>query len=115
MKTEVRCVYINMAFVYNVKRFNELHRFCQKNGYGYLIIDDRGNSIYDLKKRTLDPSLTDKLNAILNNRGMVIWNDIKEIKQTHTVLNEDISAYILQNKLHFTMQPFCIKRRDGDN
>lgn len=105
---------INMAFVYNIKRCNELHRFCQKNGYGYLIIDDRGNSIYDLKKRTLDPSLADKFNDILTRRSIIIWNDIIEIKQIQPVSNADIAAYVLQNKLHFTMQPFCIKRRNGD-
>lgn len=102
---------VNMAFIYNIERCNALHSFCKKHGYGYLITDDHGNSILDIKNRTVDQELTDILNSILNNNGLIVWNDIKAIKQTQSVSNHDISAYVLQNKLHFTLKPFCIKRR----
>lgn len=102
---------INMAYIYNIKRCNALHRFCRENGYGYLIIDDRGNSIYDIKNRTVDPFLTERFDTLLKNQGMIVWNNIKEIKLTHPVSNADIAAYVLQNRLHFTMNPFCIRHR----
>jgi len=102
---------VNMAFIYNIQRCNALHIFCKEKGYGYLIIDDRGNSIYDIKSRRLDEELVATLNNILNSQSMIVWKNIKEIKQTRPVPNEDIAAYVLQNRLYFTMEPFCIKRR----
>ena len=102
---------VNMAFIYNIQRCNALHSFCKEKGYGYLIIDDRGNSIYDIKSRKLDEELVDTLNNILDSQSMIIWKNIKEIKLTRPVPNEDIAAYVLQNRLYFTMEPFCIKRR----
>lgn len=103
---------LNMAYIYNIQRYNELHRFCKEHGYGYLIIDDRENSIYDIRNRVVDQELVDCLNTVLNNQTMIVWRNIKDIKLTRQVSNADIAAYVLQNKLHFTMEPFCIKRRD---
>ena len=100
-----------MAFIYNIERCNALHRFCKENGYGYLIIDDRGNSIYDIRSREVAPDLVAYFNTILENQTMIVWRNIKDIKLTRPVSNADIAAYVLQNKLHFTMEPFCIKRR----
>jgi len=102
---------INMAFSYNIIRCNELHRFCKENGYGYMIIDDCGRSIYELRSREIDPALEEQLNAILEDQGVIFWRNIKEIKETRSVSNADIAAYVLQNKLHFTREPFCIRRR----
>ena len=105
---------INMAYIYNIERCNELHRFCKEHGYGYLIIDDRGNSIYDIRSRVIDPELVSSFNTILNNQTRIVWRHVKELKETRPISNADIAAYVLQNKLHFTMEPFCIKRRKND-
>ena len=101
----------NMAFSYNIKKANALHMFCKQYGYGYMIIDPyRGTSIYDIKEKEVDGELVDLLNSALDKQGMIMWETVKQIKQTHTVSNEDIAAYVLQNKLNFTLKPFCIKR-----
>lgn len=102
---------INMALCYNIKRFNALHLYCKKHGYGYLITDNQENSIYDIKSRVLDTELCERLNDILDEKGIINWKDIKEIKLSRTVSNADIAAYVLQNKLHFNLQPFLIKRK----
>ena len=102
---------INMALIYNIRRCNELHRFCKENGYGYLIIDDRGNSIYDVKNRVIDDELVSLLNIIIARRGIILWSDIKDLKLTRPVSNLDIAAYVLQNKLYFTMEPYRIMQR----
>ena len=102
---------INMALIYNIRRCNELHRFCKERGYGYLILDDRGNSIYDLKNRTLSPELTEQLDTFLQAQGRIVWANIKEIKHRCPVTNADLAAYVLQNKFHFTLNPFCIRYR----
>ncbi|MBQ7384012.1 MAG: hypothetical protein IJV72_04395 [Clostridia bacterium] len=102
---------VNMAIIYNITRCNALHSFCKENGFGYLIIDDRNNSIFDLKSKELDSALCEELNRILDTNSMIFWNDIKRLKEVYTLRNEEIAAYVLQNKLHFTLEPFCIKRR----
>ena len=89
-----------------------LHLFCKENGYGYLIMDGQGKSIYDIRSRVLDTVLTEKLNAVLQKQGMIVWRNIKEIKSVCPVSNVDIATYVLQNRLRFTMAPFCIKRRE---
>lgn len=104
---------VNMAFIYNIKRCNALHLFCKANGYGYLIVDDRGDSMFDLKNRALDPALKERLDVILQTRKRIVWNDILQIKRRLSVSNADIAAYVLQNKLHFTMEPFCIRYREN--
>lgn len=103
---------INMALIYNVHRCNGLHRFCKDNGYGYLIMDARGDTIYDIKNRVVDSDLTERFDDLLNRQSMIVWNDIKQIKQDRPVANQDIAAYVLQKKLHFTLKPFCIKYRE---
>jgi len=102
---------INMGVVYNISRCNELHRFCKEKGYGYLILDDRGNSIYEIKNRRVDPELADCLNEILQSNNVILWKDVKDIMSVHKITNADIAAYVLQNKLCFTMNPFCIKKK----
>lgn len=99
---------IRMASIYYVGLCNALHLFCAQNGYGYLIMDERGNSIYDLKQRELDPRLTQSLNSILQATGDIWWNDVKALKTTLAIRNEDIVAYVLQNRLRFTVKPFHI-------
>ena len=106
---------VNMALIYNIQRCNALHLFCRENGYGYLIIDDRGNSIYDLRCREIAPDLEEQLGAILGDFGEITWDDVKAIKKTRSVLNADIAAYVMQNQLRFTLKPFRIRRRRETN
>lgn len=104
---------LNMALGYNIKRFNELHRFCKENGYGYLITDPQGRSIYDIRSKELAPEPVEILNDILDKQLCIVWRNIQDIKQMYEFSQVDIAAYILQNRLYFTLKPFCIKRREG--
>lgn len=105
---------INMAFPYNVNRFNELHKFCKQNGYGYLIIDDRGQSIFDLQKMKIDIELEQSLWEILDKRGEILWHDIKDLQDRMriSITNTDLAAFTLGNKLFLLSKPFVIRRRD---
>jgi hypothetical protein len=101
-----------LAVKYNLNRFNSLHSFCKLNGYGYLILDDRMRSIYDYKKAELDKETVAELDAILNSRGVILSNDIDELKQHHHINVDFIISYILQNKLDYSNFPFYIKRKN---
>ena len=105
---------INMAFSYNVNRFNQLHKFCKQNGYGYLIIDDRGCSIFELQKRQIDIELEQSLFEILDKRGEILWTDIKDLheKMGTSVSNTDLAAFALKNKPFLSSMPFVIRHRD---
>ncbi len=106
---------INMALSYNAARFNALHRFCKEHGYGYLIIDNRGNSIYDLKDRVVAPELTCALNNILDKNKRIVWQDIKDLRQSIEISNQDIVAFVLQKKLNFRLSPYCIWQSDQND
>jgi len=100
---------LNMAFSYNLKRFWALRDFCKRRGYGYLIVDDREQALWDLECLPVDPALKSALDAILLSKGRILWDDIFEMKKTHDLTNSLIVAYVLQSKLHFVMDPyFCI-------
>ncbi len=102
---------LNMAFSYNTKRFQALWDFCEKKGYGYLVVDDRGQTPCDLKRLPVDPILKSTLDTILLSKREILWDDILGVKEVHEVTNTLIAAYVLQNELHFVMDPyFCIRR-----
>ena len=101
----------NMALYYNVSRFNELHSYCKRMGYGYLILDERGHSIFDYKNKKLNPLLISELERILDEKDVIIWNDVKDLRKRFEVNAKTLCAYVLQNKLHFSVEPYRIRRR----
>ncbi len=102
---------LNMAFSYNTKRFQALRDFCERKGYGYLIVDDREQTLWDLEHLPLAPTLKSALDAVLSSKGRILWGDIFEVKEAHGLTSTLIAAYVLQSKLHFVMDSyFCIRR-----
>ena len=97
---------LNMAFSYNVKRMRALRDFCERKGYGYLIIDDRDQTLADLKALPVDPTLQDALDGILHSKGEIDWSDIQWVKKTMPLTHSLIAAYVLQNGLHFGTDPY---------
>lgn len=102
---------INLAYNYNLTRFNALHSFCRKNGYGYIVMNDRGKSIYDIKAINVDEALKARLDEILDKRTMIIWSDILKLKEEFKITNETVVAYVLQNNLSFNLKPFTIRKK----
>lgn len=102
---------INMAYLYNIRRENALHDFCKQNGYGYLITDERGHSIGDLQNHPLDPALVKNLDDLLEQKGVIFWGDIKVLRQTVPVTNEDLATYVLTRRLALLQEPFRITHR----
>ena len=74
-------------------------------------MSDRYKSIQQLICTELDTSLECKLNDVLNRQGVISWKNIQQLKSTFTISNEVIVAYVLKNKLKFSMNPFIIKHR----
>lgn len=99
---------INMAIRYNLNRFNALHKFCKENGYGYIITDDRFNSIYDIKHSELNSELEQSLLRILDKFGRIGWSDIQKLKSKFRITNATIAAFVMQNNLNFSLNPFVI-------
>ncbi len=112
-----RCVLVvlvsikNIAVFYNVSRFNQLHEYCAKNGYGYLIMTNSGKSIYDLMALELDPALIAELNGLLETKKRILWPDMESLKARYAINDANIAAYVLQNKLSFSRKPFCIQAK----
>ena len=109
----VTCPTLNMSFSYNIKRFNALHRFCVQNGYGYLVIDDKRNSIYDIKRFNVGDKIKKALDGVLDEKRCILWTDIAALKKSLKITNKDVAAYVLQKKLLFTTKPLCITRQNN--
>ncbi len=100
-----------MALHYNLNRFNALHEYCVKNGYGYLILSETGHSIYDLKEMELEPALTAELDDFLEETGHLLFSDIERLKGHYKITDTVLTAYVLQRRLSFSLLPFRIKKR----
>lgn len=103
---------LNMAIYYNLNRFRALHRFCKENGYGYLIIDDRYNTIFDIRNSEIDKELSEALLQVLNKTGRIVWHDIQRLKSKFNISDSILAAFVIQNKLKFTLDPYVISYYD---
>ena len=65
-----------------------------------------GNSRYIAEK--IAKETEDK---IIEEKGVIFWEDVKEIKETITVTNYDLVKYIDKNNYKLYLQPFLIKKR----
>lgn len=97
---------LNLAYWYNVERFAALRRFCEENGYGYLITDGRSYTQETLMALPIAPQLVGALDSVLKERGWILWQDIGELRQTYTVTQATIAAYVLQKGLVFSTNPY---------
>lgn len=104
---------INMAYGYNIKRFNDLHTYCKRNGFGYLVMNDRFKTIFDVKQTELDRNLVKEFDYVLEKTDSIVWKDIVLLRDKYAITNDIIAAYVLQNKLDFRLKPFRIKKRGG--
>ena len=101
----------HMPIHYNRARCNALHCFCRDHGYGYLITDDRGHSIHDLMQMPTPEEAVGELHRLLKEKGMVTWEDIKELRRTHPLDSLTLSAILMQERLRFSLSPFRILPR----
>ena len=103
---------LSLALYYNVCKMNALHAFSKEEGYGYLILDDQNRSVFDLRRLPVPASTREALLTVLEERGAILEEDIEALRNSHTLTNETLAAFVLSEKLHFAIDPFCIKRRD---
>lgn len=76
---------LNMCEAYNIKKFQALKAYCEQYGFGYLIIDDKNNSFFNIN----EPN--EKFNARileeLDKNSKVKYNKYKEFyDETHASL-----------------------------
>lgn len=94
---------LNMCVSYNIQKFYTLKDYCEKHGYGYLILDDKRNSFFDIN----DPNekFNSALLAELNQNPNIKYDEYKEIYSgTHASL-KNLLTLIKDKKLTLTF-PF---------
>ena len=101
---------INLGFYYNRNRFNKLHEFCKHHGFGYLILDTKFVSIFEIKEMEIDKNLEIEMLSILDTKKLINWEDILLLKKKYKVSKETIVSFVLNNKFRFSLKPFCIKK-----
>lgn len=96
----------------NTARFNALHLFCRENGFGYLILSSRDESIYEIKNMELDKELCALLNERLDMQGYLDWSDLFPLTEHFKINDTVIAAFVLQNHLDYFYKPLRIKRKE---
>ncbi len=100
---------LNMAFRYNVLRIQALARFCEQNGYGYLVMDDRDQTFDSVKAAEVDEGLARALDEVLRQNNRILWPDIVRLKEEHAITNTALASFVLQRGIRLTTTPFfCI-------
>ena len=102
---------LKFAMDYNKHRFKEFKQFCEDNGFGCLIVNHKLMTYEEIMDYSNNVELTRELDKIIEEKGVIFWEDVKEIKETITVTNYDLVKYVDKNNYKLYLQPFLIKKR----
>ncbi|MGE5410989.1 MAG: hypothetical protein ACM3MI_08515 [Clostridiales bacterium] len=91
---------------------NRLTDYCKENGFGLLLTDGK-TTINDLCHRRYDPDLAKEILDKLNENGgrTILFNEIKDVLQSHNSGMTDLLPIVLKYKLTFYNYPFKLTNR----
>ena len=91
----------------NLELYNSLHLFCGEHGYTYMILDENCRSLHKLKEYP-PCELFERLESVLAEKGSILKSDADDIGAD----TEALAAFVLQNRLSFTLSPWKICRKE---
>lgn len=100
----------DMALSENLKIYNLFHRFCGERNMTYMILDEYGHSVYDLRRKSPNPVLAARMDSLLAAKGEITEADLCELG----IDSENLTLYVLQNRLDYFAAPRRIKKREND-
>ena len=91
----------------NIEKFETLKKYCQKYGFGYLIIDERGNSFEHINEENFEfsKSVLDEIDQ----HGHIAYNQYKHIFSQTNASMKNLLSLIKKHKLHFSF-PFLLEK-----
>ena len=101
---------IKLAATYNQKRFKKFIEFCDLNGFGSIICDNRLFTYQDAKNIKINEDAKKEFINELENNKILIWRDIKEIKEKYNITAKELVSFILNSNYYFTTKPFMIRK-----
>ena len=98
---------LNMCEYDNIEKFEALKSYCEKYGFGFLIIDERGNSFEHINEENCEFSKS--VLAEINEHGHIAYQQYKEIFTQSRASVKNLIALIKKHNLHFSF-PFLIEK-----
>ena len=98
---------LKMCEYANIEKFEVLKNYCKKYGFGFLIMDERGNSFEHIVDENCDFSKS--VLAEINEHGHISYHQYKELCTQYNASVKNLIALIKKNKLNFSF-PFLIEK-----
>ena len=107
---EVKPTY-NMMDKLVITKYNALKKYCNKNGYGYVMIDEKYNTFESLFSLNINRELENNFINFVKNKGQINYNDYKDFKSLYPIsMKETVKIVISNNEiLECTIRPFTIR------
>lgn len=91
----------------NIEKFEALKNYCEKYGFGFLIIDERGNSFEHINE--VNCKFSKSVLAEIDEHGHAAYQQYKEIFTQSSASVKNLIALIKKHNLHFSF-PFLIEK-----
>lgn len=98
---------VKMCEAHNIRKFEALKEYCEKNGFGYLIIDDRNNSFYEINKP--NNALNQKIMETLQTNKEMNYCKFRKIYDETKATIKNLLTLIKTYKLKLSY-PFSLRR-----
>lgn len=95
-----------MALSQNLAKWSALKAFCLENGLG-LLVTDGTQAIQQIQKHEIESQFVSYMLERLE-KGGLSWTDYKQIKDQFNPSRDDFVALILQYRLIWRLDPFCL-------
>lgn len=100
-----------MVLKRNILKFKALKKYCNKNGYGYLIID-KYKSLNKILKNDHNVEFENEILSKLNKQTKIYWDDFKKIRNKYAAKINDFISIVVKHNLEWTLYPFIIQKAD---
>ena len=81
----------------NIAKYNALKEFCDSNGFGYLMVDDKGNSLEKISKIKINEIKTKSFIKLLKYKGKLNYRDFKSFKKLYKLTMKEMAKILLDN------------------
>lgn len=107
---EAKPIY-NMMDKHVIEKYKALKNYCQKNGYGYVMMDERYNTIESILSLNIDKNIEENFINFVKNKGQIDYNGYKHFKSLYPISMKETVKIVLANNniLECTIRPFAIK------
>lgn len=97
---------LRMCESHNIAKFETLKKYCEKYGFGYLIIDDRNNSFYDINEQ--NEVFNQKIISILNTEVEMRYSTFRKIYNNTNATVKNLLSLVKNHKLNLSY-PFSLR------